>query len=258
MTNAIEVIAEWIGHQFGITPGRFTLYEIWPRGSPGWGHPNVRRVDLDDGPTWIDSSKAEITAMVGGPLAELPLHDELHGQVLAAGGGVMEERWRPIFEAVRVSDLPLPHNPARCQHGRRFGPILERTREAGLRGFGAELEAGGLFLDSLTPADLRACRFHKADWKAIADESVRILDRLGAAEPDDYASEASRSRLSKRDRHWLYSLFRDPIFIGGGSYTNGQHRGCALRFSGAEHAAVVTGDESLGEESADWMYQGDG
>jgi hypothetical protein len=56
---------------------------------------------------------------------------------------------------------------------------------------------------------------------------------------------------------WLESLFRDPVFIGGGSYTNGQHRGCALRFSGAERAAVVVGYEFLDEFSTDWQYEGE-
>jgi hypothetical protein len=32
-----------------------------------------------------------------------------------------------------------------------------------------------VFLTTLTPADLRTCSYHQANWKAIADASVRIL-----------------------------------------------------------------------------------
>ena len=64
--------------------------------------------------------------------------------------------------------------------------------------------------------------------------------------------------MAKIERGWLCSLFDDPVFIGGGSYTNGQHRGCALRFSGAERAAINTRDESLGMVCDDWVYGGDG
>jgi hypothetical protein len=64
--------------------------------------------------------------------------------------------------------------------------------------------------------------------------------------------------LPTGDLRWLLSLFDNPINIEGGSYANGQHRGCALRFSGAERAAVVTGSEVLGHVCTDWTYLGDG
>ncbi len=63
----------------------------------GWG----------DDPAWQDASMAEIEALVGSPLRELPLHGELHGRVLALGGGLMEEIVRPLFEALPVAS-PLP------------------------------------------------------------------------------------------------------------------------------------------------------
>ena len=178
--------------------------------------------------------------------------------MLALGGGTTEEIVRDIFEAVSVTRLPPPHNPAQCKHRDRFAPISAQHQAAGKDWFDADLEAGCAFLATLTPGDLRTCTYHQANWKAIAGASVRILENLGPREPKDYLAAAERIRLRRRDRPWLFSLFRDPIIIVSSSYTNGQHRGCALRFSGAERAVVVTGTESLGEENADWTYLGDG
>jgi hypothetical protein len=84
------------------------------------------------------------------------------------------------------------------------------------------------------------------------------VDALGRTDREDYVTAARQVRLRRKDRSWLWSLFADPVIIGGGSYTNGQHRGCALRFSGAERAAVVTGTESIGEQNVDWTYLGGG
>lgn len=257
MTNAMKVIADWITENFAIQPQRLVIYEIWPRGSIGWERRNVRLVDFSG--RWPQSSKRDVAAHVGRDLDDLPTHAELYRRVLAAGGGRMEEQSRPLFEAVKVSDLPPPHNPARCDHREKFGPLLEQTRHPERCGYDAALEAGALFLKSLTPDDLRACYYHQAQWKEIADESVRILHKIGPADPEKYKDEVRRSTLQGTDRRWLWSLFGDPIFIGSGnSYTNGQHRGCALWFSGADRAAVVTGDEELGTACVDWTYEGDG
>ena len=170
----------------------------------------------------------------------------------------MEQRRRPLFDAFAVSELPPPHNPFSCHHSQRFRRIAEQTQVGADSWREADLVAGRAFLGTFTPDDLRACRFHEGQWRAIADESVRIIDLLGRRDPEDYAAAARRSPLRKTDRRWLVSLFADPIVIGRSSYTNGQHRGCALRFSGADRAAVVCGYESLDEECVDWTYEGDG
>jgi hypothetical protein len=170
----------------------------------------------------------------------------------------MDEQWRPVFEAVKVTDLPAPHGPFRCQHRDRFDLIYKRERAGAESWHEAARRAGRLFLASLTAADLKACSYHDADWKAIADESVRIIESLGRRDREDYDAEAERSTLAEEDRRWLVSLFAAPIVIGADMYTNGQHRGCALRYSGADRAAVVTGDESLGEELPEWIYEGEG
>lgn len=256
VTNGTSQIISYVMERFGTPSHQLALFEIWPRGSEGWGIPNVKRVRLEPTLQWTESSRAEIESLVGASLPELPAHEELYRRVLAMGGGVTEERSRPVFEAVTVSDLPPPHNPWRCEHVDRFRLIAEQTQaDSRLQ---ANLEAGRTFLGTLTPADRRACRFHKGRWKVIADESVRIINQLGHRDLADYAAEATRSHLGKTDRDWLVSLFSHPIFIGGGAYTDGQHRGCALRFSGAEQAAVATDDESLGDTCVDWTYRGDG
>jgi hypothetical protein len=182
-------------------------------------------------------------------------HEELYAAVKAMGGGTTRDVWRPVFSAVEVGELPPPHNPGSCAHSARFKDLEERVRAEGVND---ELAAGRLFLGTLTPDDRARCRYHEADWAAIADESVRIVEELGARDQDDYLEAAERSALRDDDRGWLESLFFDPVDIAGGSYTNGQHRGCALRFSGAAKATVVTGDEFVETVVDDWTYQGGG
>ena len=48
------------------------------------------------------------------------------------------------------------------------------------------------------------------------------------------------------------------MLTGTLSMVNGQHRGCALRFSGVERAVIHVSDELLGKECIDWTYEGDG
>jgi hypothetical protein len=51
----------------------------------------------------------------------------------------------------------------------------------------------------------------------------------------------------------------DSIRIRNKRYSNGQHRACALRFSGANRAVIEVDIELLGEETeAGWTYVGGG
>jgi hypothetical protein len=188
----------------------------------------------------------------------LPPHAELYRRVRDLGGGVYEEVFGEIFEAVPVARLPPPHNPARCLHHERFERLEREGSGVRAASHEAALQVGEIFLATLAPNDIRACPYHKAGWRAIADESLRIIEAFGPSDTERYFAEALKAPFNDRDKGWLTSLFDDPIFIGGGSYRDGQHRGCALRFSGADRAAVVTGDEFLREECTDWTYQGDG
>jgi len=260
VTNGISQIAYYIETEFQLEAGRLVLYEIWPSGSPTGDQPTIHRVQFGQGPAWQDATRDDIEALIGAALPELPDHAELYQRVLSLGGGVTTEIIRPLFEALPVDQLPPPHNPSRCTHIDRFRQIADQhdTPDAQGRWLEHDLEIGRMFLKTLTPDDLHDCPFHNADWRAIADASVRIIETLGRRDTDEYASAASDVRLRRSDREWLVSLFSDPIFIGGGAYTNGQHRGCALRFSGAKRAAIATDDEILGEECTDWTYRGGG
>jgi hypothetical protein len=260
VTNGISQIAYHIGKHFAIAPHRLVLYEVWPSGSPTGDSPDIHRVNLRGQTGWDKASRKEIEAHVGGALSRLPPHDDLYRRVLACGGGVTRKVLRSIFEAVPVLTLPPPHNPSRCRHSDRFGRTCHRQSAslAQRSEVVQDLESGAAFLASLSPRDLDACPFHDAHWKEIAEESARIVQALGRGDTEIYVEAAHQAPLPSRDRKWLVSLFTDPIVIDGGFYTNGQHRGCALRFSGASRAAVVTGEEMLGEERVDWKYQGDG
>jgi hypothetical protein len=94
---------------------------------------------------------------------------------------------------------------------------------------------GNRFVASLTDADREACPFHAADWRSIADESVRILEGSSSRTREALAAAAAESGLPPAERRWLESLFRVPVVVHEHSYGDGQHRGCALRFSGAQY-----------------------
>lgn len=124
----------------------------------------------------------------------------LYRKVLDLGGGVCDEAFLLIFHALPVSELPPPHLPVRCQHYERFKAILEEIPESS-DWMARNLEAGRLFLNFLTPEGLAGCRYHRDNWPAIADESVRIfLQVRDHAGSDEYVASARKSRLVNRDK----------------------------------------------------------
>jgi hypothetical protein len=132
------------------------------------------------------------------------------------------------FRVVRVSSLPYGHLQSRCTHAALF-------KDAWQEG------AGRRFFDGLTDEQLASCYYHRlADWREVARASVRIfrahqnelwstLDEVLATLP-----------LPKRERDQLWWLFHDPIIWGGeaDTVTNGQHRICAIRASGARLCVI--------------------
>ncbi|MHB8246475.1 MAG: hypothetical protein ACYDGN_14225 [Acidimicrobiales bacterium] len=258
ISNQHPTVQAALLNQFGTELDSIALFHAWPKGCLSGDNARWSKIDRNGYAEDRDASRPVAECLVGQSLPDLPEHQELYRQVLDLGGGMWDEDFRRVFEAVPVADLPPPHNPAACAHHARFDQIL-----AGLPDtddwMDRNLEAGRLFVASLTPEDLARCYYHRDDWRVVADESIRILGACGDR-PDiaDYREVARRSALGEAEKGWLESLFDDPVFIGGGSYTNGQHRGCALRFSGAERAAVHTSDESLGMSCVDWVYDGGG
>ena len=141
------------------------------------------------------------SAIVGAPLTELPPHDELYQPALALGGGIVEELRRPIFEAVPVSDLALPHNPSRCEHSDRFRRIADQTQLASGPCLATDLEVGRTLLGTITSGGLRACRRQEGRWRATAEGSIRNIELLGRSDAENYVAAARRSIAT--DRHGI-------------------------------------------------------
>ncbi len=255
-TNGLEEIVSYLADTFGVISNRLTLFEIWPAGYVA-SATKISRVTLSDPPQWVDADRVLIETQVG-RLPPIPEHQDLLKEVAELGGVIREPVIRDVFAAVPVASLPPPHNPSDCAHFGRFERILKSVPELGQDVFARELEAGRRFLETLQPDDRRACSYHRGNWRAIADESVAIITSLGVQDTIEPYEREAEKRLRGRDQNWLRSLFSDPIVIDGHSYTNGQHRGCALRFSGAERAAVVVDSEETAAYTCPWTYLGDG
>jgi hypothetical protein len=252
--NGASMIHRAIARQFAIDTKDLDLIAIWPK----LRYFGARRIEpasyhVKAEPGWRQISRPKIEAVVG-KLPPLPDHAELFRSVLGCGGRARESH-REVFEAIPVAKLPPAHYPYQCAHFDRFKEMLGRS-EAHARA----LAAGRRFIDSLAPEDLNACRYHRANWKRIADASAEILAQQPGAEGDVLTEAAAALRMPAKDRRWLVSLFADPIVLSDkrASYINGQHRGCGLRFSGAEMAAVVVDAVTIKHEVAEWTYLGDG
>lgn len=257
VTNATDRLMSVIESEFKVSPQRVAFYEVWPCGSPIRA-PHVARITFRSETRWADSSWSAIRRSVGASVPALPVHAELYARVLKRGGGVFEERFRQIFEAIPSARLPPPHNPAQCAHGARMLAIAEDS--SGDKGWSERTQrrAGRAFLQTLTPADMAACRYHAADWKAIVEQAIDIIATLGRQDEDAHVQAAMKAALPEVERAWLVSLFRDPVRIHPRGFTNGQHRACAMRFSGADKAIVVRRDQRLGTVCTDWTYEGGG
>jgi hypothetical protein len=259
VTNAIKRITRYLTEHFGVEDEHLVLFEVWPSGALEGIPLCWSRVDGPaDNPVWGQTTRAAVEAIIGGALDDIPEHDNLYARVGDRGGHVWQEQWRKIFVPMPVTELPSPHNPSGCAHAQRFDRLAAAVRSEEWAGEDRDSEAGRRFLASLTAADRTSCRYHNPDWKAIADESVRILEQLGHCDTERYTQAARRSSLGDIDRGWLVSLFRDPIRVGGGGYSGGQHRGCALRFSGAQRAAIHVDEKRLADVCDDWTYLGGG
>jgi hypothetical protein len=142
------------------------------------------------------------------------------------------------FRLIPVRDLPYPHFPSQCAFAALFDERAE-DRQAG--------RGGRKFVRRLRWMRRRrraACRYHQADWRAIAAAAEAIV-RTQGPRPRQVLRAVEESGLGRVERDWLWSLFVDPIAVppvmdegDTYGYVNGQHRGCALRFSGYPRAVV--------------------
>ncbi|MDQ6884217.1 MAG: hypothetical protein M3077_08295 [Candidatus Dormibacteraeota bacterium] len=258
VTNASSFLPMEVAETLAIDERTLDVFIVWPRRKHPKQASEAADYSLAPGPSnpeWRRTSRRAIEALVG-PLPELPPHDALFDAVLARGGRSHE--WdRPIFEAVPVTGLPPFHAAYQCAHRARFESMISGSKR---RTIEESLAAGRCFIASLTAADRKACGYHQGNWAAVADASAAIVASVDGRDPAAYLAAAEAVRLPNRDKIWLLSLFYDPIVLStdGEGYTNGQHRGCALRFSGAERAAVVVDFEAIVDDFADWTYLGDG
>jgi hypothetical protein len=256
VTNGVSMIQKAIAAKFHIDEDLIDLVVIWPK--MRWvGGPVERssrsRVPADVDAEWSSLSWKRIESEVGA-IPELPDHEKLFKRVLALGGRARETT-AAVWEAVPVTSLPPPHHPFKCKYAERFDAMVGAAKS-----HKAHLAAGRRFLDSLTAEERAECRYHKADWAAIANASAEVVDELAGRTDADYRAAAGRRKLAAREKTWLIGLFAMPIDLSDGrdSYVNGQHRGCALRFSGAERAAAVVGAVTTQHGDADWTYLGEG
>lgn len=148
-----------------------------------------------------------------------------------------------------VAALPPPHNPFRCPHAKRYINLLRA--QCGL-GEGRcwppqatradERAAGWCFDASLGPADLAACGYHRGDWRTAADAAVRAWRELGEWSEWAVSEWLAGLGLEEVTERAANSLLLEPICWGEGDpgVTNGQHRACALRHSGAPEVPVLS------------------
>lgn len=244
VNNGRMRILEWLTREHGVRPGQLILFEVHPQGSGGRNAGTVTHLGPLSRPR--AASREEIEGLVGSRLPELPSHADLYARVLQLGGGPTGTVYRVLYESIPTADLPPPQDLWRCPHHDRF--VRRKAAKPELARSWEIVRSG----DRLT------CPYHLVNWKAIADESVRVLRSSSDGGQEAYFEKATEGNLEGQHLEILQSLFIDPIRIIGGEYDNGQHRACGLRFSGAAEAVISPGEEELDAETADWTYLGDG
>ncbi|MGC2207522.1 MAG: hypothetical protein WA724_06665 [Candidatus Dormiibacterota bacterium] len=197
--NGLDGIVKYLQDVLAVDLARLDYFQIWPSGYLD-ATTDISRVLLGAHPRWRKVARAEIEALVG-VLAPLPDHQQLLGRVTALGGWERHPYFRDVFAAYPVRNLPPPHGPFKCAHTSRYDTILGSLEGHGGDYMDRDLQAGSIFLQSLTSADLATCStYHRANWHAIADESVAIITELGIRDDKgDYQKETER-RLRGTDR----------------------------------------------------------
>ncbi len=150
----------------------------------------------------------------------------------------LKRLFRPrCFLVIDSQELPLPHNPARCE-------FYDRALWGGR---GSLADQRTKWLEVIGPRWSR-CSYHAADWRRVAMAACWVLEQqlranvdLWSAEPTAYLARAPGGALPDDEAAFAESLFLDPItwVPGEDAVEDGQHRGCALRLSGAKAVPVL-------------------
>lgn len=138
------------------------------------------------------------------------------------------------MRVVRVNELPWPWNPFRCQWRDRFAALIA-DRDLG------DTERATLFQEmatSLSPKEIKSCRFHDADWSVAADVAVDIFRQGMSPDTADLGALVQAVGGGAVETDAVRSFWMDPITWSPGSpfVGNGQHRICALKLAGAPAA----------------------
>jgi hypothetical protein len=144
-------------------------------------------------------------------------------------------RVKQLHEAL-VEDLPWPFKPFRCLHYPRVRWLLEAEEPD----TASAATLSSAMLRRLTPEEVNACPYHSADWRLAAELSVS-LHRDGLRPGTNAFEKAALAGGAEEDELWaIRSFWTEPISWqrGQASVTNGQHRICALKLSGATVALI--------------------
>lgn len=187
----------------------------------------------------VEYSIEEMDSLLGAPLARLPAHEDVLSRVLDLGGVLPPPPDVLRWEIVPGESLPPPGDPFRCDLHAEFLAFVAQHESVGR----SRAEASAMFFDSLSANDYGRCRRHTGDWAKIAATAVSIVQHLGAfADVGAVRASAEEYGLEPSERDWLYSIFEDPMWWNEDGYGNGQHRGCALRASGAPQVILAAVD----------------
>lgn len=140
------------------------------------------------------------------------------------------------YSVVSVGDLPWPWNPFRCA-------LVEQFRaENDLETFDerARSELFGRFVESRSD-QLGECPYHQSDWKSAAEQSVEVHRKHSPVDARQAERFLRESGGSEEDLELASSFWWDPILWRPGLpvVTDGQHRTCALKMSGAAEVLVA-------------------
>lgn len=257
VVNTISQIATDLRQRSLVPTNRARWFACYPGGFGGQSHAIYIEASVGESGEvdWPghEYSIEEVDELLGAPLARLPAHEEVLRRVLDLGGVLPPPPDVLRWEIVPGESLPPPDDPFRCDLHSEFLAFVAQHESFGR----SRAEASAMFFDSLSADDYGRCRRHTGDWAKIAATAVSIVQNLGPfADMDAISAAAEGYDLEPAERKWLHSLFADPMWWNEDGYGNGQHRGCALRASGAPQVILAAVDSGTGPGEV-WVLSGE-